>query len=240
MIFRHLLNMRSHPTWVRGLKHWLHNEVFYAIGRTLRGCVDWNVQDQGRRRNPLVAPYVGAWIETSCSSKCAGYIQVAPYVGAWIETAFAVVSLFGYRSRTLRGCVDWNISGWSQTYFTTVAPYVGAWIETRRRGRTFAKGRVAPYVGAWIETSISCQPFAFSSSHPTWVRGLKLHKSCAATGATGSHPTWVRGLKLLILARDVCPLCVAPYVGAWIETLWWPCRRKTQQVAPYVGAWIET
>ena len=21
MIFRHLLNMRSHPTWVRGLKH---------------------------------------------------------------------------------------------------------------------------------------------------------------------------------------------------------------------------
>ena len=24
MIFRHLLNMRSHPTWVRGLKHVLH------------------------------------------------------------------------------------------------------------------------------------------------------------------------------------------------------------------------
>ena len=23
MIFRHLLNMRSHPTWVRGLKHQL-------------------------------------------------------------------------------------------------------------------------------------------------------------------------------------------------------------------------
>ena len=44
MIFRHLLNMRSHPTWVRGLKlkerlpkHWQSN----------------------------VAPYVGAWIETA-------------------------------------------------------------------------------------------------------------------------------------------------------------------------------
>ena len=23
MIFRHLLNMRSHPTWVRGLKHYI-------------------------------------------------------------------------------------------------------------------------------------------------------------------------------------------------------------------------
>ena len=62
MIFRHLLNMRSHPTWVRGLKlsclgaglilaashpTWvrglklgvccIHKEV---NGRTLRGCVD--------------------------------------------------------------------------------------------------------------------------------------------------------------------------------------------------------
>ena len=42
MIFRHLLNMRSHPTWVRGLKQ-----------RT----------EQDKRRHE-VAPYVGAWIET--------------------------------------------------------------------------------------------------------------------------------------------------------------------------------
>ena len=42
MIFRHLLNMRSHPTWVRGLK-----------------------QNEGSRLdNANVAPYVGAWIET--------------------------------------------------------------------------------------------------------------------------------------------------------------------------------
>ena len=43
MIFRHLLNMRSHPTWVRGLKHKLGLRTF-TLG--------------------LVAPYVGAWIET--------------------------------------------------------------------------------------------------------------------------------------------------------------------------------
>ena len=43
MIFRHLLNMRSHPTWVRGLKH---NTLACAHGHK-------------------VAPYVGAWIETS-------------------------------------------------------------------------------------------------------------------------------------------------------------------------------
>ena len=62
MIFRHLLNMRSHPTWVRGLKQhalalsdyalqshptWVRglkqggmNIGAGALGRTLRGCVD--------------------------------------------------------------------------------------------------------------------------------------------------------------------------------------------------------
>ena len=43
MIFRHLLNMRSHPTWVRGLKP----SCLVEHVATLR-----------------VAPYVGAWIET--------------------------------------------------------------------------------------------------------------------------------------------------------------------------------
>ena len=43
MIFRHLLNMRSHPTWVRGLK--LMKRKSYA-------------------KDHIVAPYVGAWIET--------------------------------------------------------------------------------------------------------------------------------------------------------------------------------
>ena len=40
MIFRHLLNMRSHPTWVRGLKHVGFLTVATVERRTLRGCVD--------------------------------------------------------------------------------------------------------------------------------------------------------------------------------------------------------
>ena len=34
----------------------------------------------------LVAPYVGAWIETNGSVQSVGTQPVAPYVGAWIET----------------------------------------------------------------------------------------------------------------------------------------------------------
>ena len=33
---------------------------------------------------------------------------------------------------------------------------------------------------------------------------------------------------------------VAPYVGAWIETLNPSLGRNAASVAPYVGAWIET
>ena len=36
---------------------------------------------------PYVAPYVGAWIETSVFGSSGGENKVAPYVGAWIETA---------------------------------------------------------------------------------------------------------------------------------------------------------
>ena len=57
--------MLSHPMWVRGLKqHRL-------------GMLD-NLQE--------VAPYVGAWIETSDPILKGSVVKVAPYVGAWIET----------------------------------------------------------------------------------------------------------------------------------------------------------
>ena len=35
---------------------------------------------------PVVAPYVGAWIETSNGVEVKQNDKVAPYVGAWIET----------------------------------------------------------------------------------------------------------------------------------------------------------
>ena len=34
----------------------------------------------------MVAPYVGAWIETIAEWKNIIDLRVAPYVGAWIET----------------------------------------------------------------------------------------------------------------------------------------------------------
>ena len=72
-----------------------------------------------------------------------------------------------------------------------------------------------------------------------WVRGLKLGSVEDKLNNVLSHPMWVRGLKPSWCAAD-CRTCVAPYVGAWIETTAIKPKLLDFQVAPYVGAWIET
>ena len=98
---------------------------------------------------------------------------------------------------------------------------------------------VAPYVGAWIETDKRVEEKRSSQSHPMWVRGLKHAEPSQFDIEVASHPMWVRGLK----HSACCPrkgYTVAPYVGAWIETLILIKRQEKFRVAPYVGAWIET
>ena len=79
------LSLRSHPTWVRGLKQKANHES---------------------SQKDYVAPYVGAWIETEIRKNFADYAYVAPYVGAWIETKIREPSTNKSKRRTLRGCVD--------------------------------------------------------------------------------------------------------------------------------------
>jgi len=59
----------------------------------------------------IVAPFTGAWIETSSDSWISCSNLVAPFTGAWIET-FKL----------------YNKCGEEQ-----VAPFTGAWIETSHR-----------------------------------------------------------------------------------------------------------
>ena len=51
---------------------------------------------------------------------------------------------------------------------------------------------------------------------------------------------WVRGLKQSDNVQCRWSICVAPHVGAWIETLLEHGIPKKWRVAPHVGAWIET
>ena len=95
--------------WVRGLKHRIITN---------------------NKNTRLVAPYVGAWIETVLLALAAIAMKVAPYVGAWIETPPPT------RRERSRGSHPMWVRGLKpRTYQTSaahaVAPYVGAWIETK-------------------------------------------------------------------------------------------------------------
>ena len=96
--------------WVRGLK--LHRTEKFLVHR--------------------VAPYVGAWIETTVLLSPTSVPLVAPYVGAWIETRLEGAGNYEYKShpmwvRGLKHVLN-NDVGWIHK----VAPYVGAWIETKK------------------------------------------------------------------------------------------------------------
>ena len=80
----------------------------------------------------------------------------------------------------------------------------------------------------------------YISSLPSWERGLK-HGEVRETGReVWSLPSWERGLKLFHFGRNSHNADVAPFVGAWIETLPVTSGNGIRTVAPFVGAWIET
>ena len=78
---------------------------------------------------------------------------VAPHVGAWIETDLEPDSNQLGRSRPTwaRGLKQ---NGVADDWRTKVAPHVGAWIETRDAVGLNELVNVAPHVGAWIETPL--------------------------------------------------------------------------------------
>ena len=86
----HGIRLRSHPAWVRGLKQSNQTRIMtlrMSHPAWVRGLK--LVFHRSTAEAVLVAPRVGAWIETnSCKYKDNGS-PVAPRVGAWIETSMA-------------------------------------------------------------------------------------------------------------------------------------------------------
>ena len=82
--------------------------VIIGIGRTLCGCVDWNdwyiiIQSIKVSRTLCGCVDWNVLIIWICN-----VLVVAPYVGAWIETGRIERQSTARDSRTLCGCVDWN------------------------------------------------------------------------------------------------------------------------------------
>jgi len=121
-----------------------------------------------------------------------------------------------------------------------VAPYAGAWIETLHWGNGHAGDRSLPTRERGLKQRRAGIYRRLIGSLPTRERGLKLMARCAQAHQVTSLPTRERGLKLGIdtVFNETCD--VAPYAGAWIETLAHLPSFGAVVVAPYAGAWIET
>ena len=77
-------------------------------------------------------------------------------------------------------------------------------------------------------------------SLPMRERGLKPLHSVLYRLGQWSLPMRERGLKPDVLMENAGTITVAPYAGAWIETLVANPAAAKFSVAPYAGAWIET
>ena len=198
-------------TWLEGSRWW------YSRSRTLYGCVDWNFNWVKVKDDIIVAPYMGAWIETLRRTACQWRLTSHPI---WVRglkhrhycishvpcsrtlygcvdwNLMIIIMVWNGTCRTLYGCVDWNQHQHGHSDSEFVAPYMGAWIETCKRIRSSRHKNVAPYMGAWIETlkATECQ--------------------CRLTRRTlYGCVDWNPLVTLIIM--DVF---VAPYMDAWIET----------------------
>ena len=77
--------MTSHPTWVRGLKH---------------------EEKKHNDNEDVVAPYVGAWIETANNGNGDVFRKSHPTWVRGLKRLQSRARRSGMLRRTLRGCVD--------------------------------------------------------------------------------------------------------------------------------------
>ena len=122
-----------------------------------------------------VAPFTGAWIETSRRCAAPSWATSPPSRGRGLKpchVAHRVARLPSPPSRG-RGLKLSDVRNLMASEL--VAPFTGAWIETGWVYFFLLQWIVAPFTGAWIETAPCARPQdANPWSPPSRGRGLKL------------------------------------------------------------------
>src|SRR5690606_33725060 len=123
-----------------------------------------------------------------------------------------------------------------------VAPYAGAWIETCAVVAAPDGAGSRPTRARGLKQSGRCSGYKRTWSRPTRARGLKHDQLRISIPVAWSRPTRARGLKRRKVVAQRHAFGVAPYAGAWIETIpvCGTAKYRRIKVAPYAGAWIET
>ena len=171
-----------------------------------------------------VAPRVGAWIETSEPTRALAAAKVAPRVGAWIETSTEGRAHTEVESRPSRGGVDRNIDKDNIILKEIVSPLAwGRGSKLLFRNGQLAEAAGRPSRGAWIETS-NGSPIRHSPTRRPSRGGVdRNHHGSQHDSGPAVAPRVGRGSKLFLRVVEFLGLESPPCVGAWIETR--PTRR---------------
>ena len=104
--------------------------------------------------------------------------------------------------RTLYGCVDWNQYGAPSGHLRDVAPYMGAWIETVHWHR-IDKGTTCRTLYGCVDWNNEADARAAIARSRTLYGCVDWNKTSnlGIKWEIRSHPIWMRGLKRLALAR---------------------------------------
>ncbi len=171
-----------------------------------------------------------------------GYPQkscVAPFTGAWIETSHSQAGWSVFRSPPSRGRGLKHRHQCYQTACELSPPSRGRGLKRPATRQTEKRPTVAPFTGAWIETLTAGFGWLPRPSPPSRGRGLKQRRNCRRLANGMSPPSRGRGLKHLHGRNQKCWQGVAPFTGAWIETLRSCQALFDAVVAPFTGAWYE-
>ena len=256
--------LKSHPSWVCGLKldyHHPHKDDIY------------------------VTPFVGVWIETY-KQKNMWKTDTTSHP-SWVcgLKHFNLTFTKCITSHTLRGCVDWN--RWLVLPMFSVKSSHPSWVcGLKLQSFSLNPLRFGSHpswvcglkqkqlnisiIKKWSHPSWVCglklvrhlSNLTSSRSHPSWVCGLKLSFGISFCDIGLSHPSWVCGLKHTMHHHVECThlshpswvcglkpswpwpvitaLNVTPFVGVWIETCALRSSSEISDVTPFVGVWIET
>ena len=185
--------LKSHPTWVCGLKLMINFRIINICCHTLRGCVDWN----------RLYRYHRLWW------------GVTPYVGVWIETLILNNLPVRISCHTLRGCVDWNQLKKPLEVPPDVTPYVGVWIETRQSDNKHFIWQSHPTWVCGLKLPVTWYGRHAVVSHPTWVCGLKLPKAIAARSESLVTPYVGVWIETSMAQYSAISKMVTPCVGIY-------------------------
>ena len=168
--------MRSHPSWVCGLKH--VDVITFEIATKSHPswvCGLKHQVSQTWRARRMSHP---SWV---CGLK-PSRVTISPCRQqshpSWVCGLKQRILCFWQRfeRHTLRGCVDWNIKNLSRIGMDKCHTLRGCVDWNLIFITLHIKTLVTPFVGVWIETLRDNQKLVKHKSHPSWVCGLKRPK----------------------------------------------------------------